>query len=70
MSQWNPEQLQQLLDERDPQQLFKRALALVQDMGMPYMGLALHIHLAATDRKSSCTTTSQRNGTHSIRKLS
>ncbi|WP_312154123.1 autoinducer binding domain-containing protein [Pseudomonas sp.] len=47
MSQWNPEQLQQLLDERDPQQLFKRALALVQDMGMPYMGLALHIHLAA-----------------------
>lgn len=48
MSQWNPEQLQQLLDERNPQQLFKRALALVQDLGMNYLGLSLHLHLAAS----------------------
>jgi len=47
MPQWNSDQLQMLLAERDPKTLFNRALALVQDMDMTYLGLALHIHLAA-----------------------
>lgn len=48
MSQWNSEQLQALLAERDPQQLFNRALMLVQDMGRTHLGLTLHVHIAAS----------------------
>lgn len=48
MPQWRAEQLQLLIAEREPQQLFDRALTLVQEMDMTYLGLALHIHLAAS----------------------
>ncbi|HDS1735686.1 autoinducer binding domain-containing protein [Pseudomonas sp. BP8] len=51
MSQWSSDQLQVLLAQREPQQLFSRALRLVEDLGMSYLGLTLHIHIAASRPK-------------------
>ncbi|CAM3756356.1 Transcriptional activator protein SolR [Pseudomonas reidholzensis] len=48
MPQWNSEQLQMLLAEREPTQLFQRALTLVEDLGMSYLGITLHLQIAAS----------------------
>lgn len=47
MSHWKPENLQILLGERHPERMFDNAIALVQEMGMEYLGLALHLHVPA-----------------------
>lgn len=47
MTQWNSEQLQELLQESEPQRLFDRAVALAQQLGMEFVGLSLHLHVAA-----------------------
>ncbi|MCO7567006.1 autoinducer binding domain-containing protein [Pseudomonas sp. S 311-6] len=47
MPQWKTQQLQLLLEEREPQRLFDRALGLVQDLDMTYLGLALYLPIAA-----------------------
>ncbi|AXA26784.1 autoinducer binding domain-containing protein [Pseudomonas putida] len=47
MSHWKPENLQILLGERHPERMFDHAIALVQEMDMEYVGLALHLHVPA-----------------------
>lgn len=47
MSHWKPENLHALLGERHPERMFDQAIALVQEMGMEYLGLALHLHVPA-----------------------
>ncbi|WP_194790005.1 autoinducer binding domain-containing protein [Pseudomonas sp. UFMG81] len=49
MSQWTSEQLQQMLSERDPHALFRRAVDLVQLFEMDFLGMTLHLHLAGHD---------------------
>lgn len=48
MSQWNSEQLQMLLAEQEPTRLFKRALTLVEDLEMSYLGVTLQLQIAAS----------------------
>ncbi|MGC7837774.1 autoinducer binding domain-containing protein [Pseudomonas wayambapalatensis] len=47
MSHWKPENLHALLGERHPERMFDQAIALVQEMGMEYLGLTLHLHVPA-----------------------
>lgn len=47
MPHWKSEQLQQLLGERDPQKLFGCAVGLAQGLDMEFLGLSLHLHVAA-----------------------
>lgn len=47
MPHWKSEQLQQLLDEREPKALFSHAVKLAQALNMEFVGLALHLHVAA-----------------------
>ncbi|MFV3403813.1 MULTISPECIES: autoinducer binding domain-containing protein [Pseudomonas] len=47
MTQWNSEQLLALLQETDPQCLFDRAVGLAQLLDMEFVGLSLHLHIAA-----------------------
>ncbi|MBC7212695.1 MAG: autoinducer binding domain-containing protein, partial [Pseudomonas sp.] len=47
MPHWKSEQLQQLLDEQEPKELFGQAVKLAQALNMEFVGLALHLHVAA-----------------------
>ncbi|MBC3435242.1 autoinducer binding domain-containing protein [Pseudomonas sp. BW16M2] len=47
MPHWNSEELQQMLNERQPKQFFDRAVALTKQLGMEFVGLSLHLHVAA-----------------------
>ncbi|MGE6821993.1 autoinducer binding domain-containing protein, partial [Pseudomonas soli] len=47
MPHWKSEQLQQLLEEREPQQVFGQAVKLAQALDMEFLGLTLHLHIAA-----------------------
>ncbi len=46
MPYWNPEQMQQLLDEHNEQQLFDIALSLAKQLGMDFMGFTIRRHVA------------------------
>lgn len=47
MPHWKTEDLQQLLDEREPKQIFACAVDLIQKLDMEYLGLTLHLHACA-----------------------
>lgn len=47
MTQWTCEQLEQFAQHTEPQQLFARAVELVQALDMEFVGLTLHLHAAA-----------------------
>ncbi|PTL76538.1 autoinducer binding domain-containing protein [Vitiosangium sp. GDMCC 1.1324] len=47
MPHWKNEQLQLLLNEQEPQKLFKLAVELVQGLEMTYLGLTLHLQVSA-----------------------
>lgn len=47
MPYWKSETIQQLLEERDPKKLINRAAEMVQALDMDYLGLSLHLHIAA-----------------------
>ncbi|QXH57366.1 autoinducer binding domain-containing protein [Pseudomonas maumuensis] len=47
MPHWKSEQLQRMLEEKEPQQLFGHAVKLAQALGMEFVGLSLHLHVAA-----------------------
>ncbi|HGM5581843.1 TPA: autoinducer binding domain-containing protein [Pseudomonas putida] len=47
MPHWKPENLQTLLGERHPERLFDQAIALVQELDMEYVGLALRLRSPA-----------------------
>lgn len=47
MTQWTSEQLEQLLTDQEPTQLFRRAVGLAQALDLEFVGLTLHLHIAA-----------------------
>ncbi|PMZ92461.1 MULTISPECIES: autoinducer binding domain-containing protein [unclassified Pseudomonas] len=47
MPHWKSELLQQLLEEQEPQRLFGQAVQLAQALDMEFVGLTLHLHVAA-----------------------
>ncbi|MHC6227518.1 autoinducer binding domain-containing protein [Pseudomonas sp. X10] len=47
MPHWKTEQLQCLMAERHPERLFNCAVSLAQQLDMEYLGLSLHIQVAA-----------------------
>ncbi|CAK17431.1 autoinducer binding domain-containing protein [Pseudomonas entomophila] len=47
MPYWKSEDIQQLLEERNPQRMFEIAVTMSQALGMEYLGLSLHLHIAA-----------------------
>ncbi|MDZ5604700.1 autoinducer binding domain-containing protein [Pseudomonas sp. RP23018S] len=47
MPHWTPDQLQDLLEKRDPPAVFERAIELAQVLGMTHLGLRLHVHSVA-----------------------
>ena len=46
MAQWKVQQLQMLLEERDPRKMFDYATQMIQELGLVNVGLALHLHVA------------------------
>ncbi|MDH0303096.1 MULTISPECIES: autoinducer binding domain-containing protein [unclassified Pseudomonas] len=47
MPQWKSEQLEILLEQQEPQALLGKAVELVQALDMEFLGLSLHLHIAA-----------------------
>ncbi|MDF9618369.1 autoinducer binding domain-containing protein [Pseudomonas entomophila] len=47
MPYWKSETIQLLLEERDPKKLLERAAEMVLALNMDYLGLTLHLHIAA-----------------------
>lgn len=47
MKHWESDALQQLMLDSDPQRVFSHAVRLVQELDMEFVGLSLHLHVAA-----------------------
>lgn len=47
MKHWESNALQQLMQDSDPQRVFGQAVRLAQELDMEFVGLSLHLHVAA-----------------------
>lgn len=47
MPHWTSDQLQELLENREPKAVFDRAIELAQALGMTHLGIRLHVHTVA-----------------------
>ncbi|WP_460417000.1 autoinducer binding domain-containing protein [Pseudomonas sp. microsymbiont 2] len=47
MPQWKPEQLEKMLGQQEPKDMIANAVELVQALDMEFLGLSLHLHVAA-----------------------